>query len=638
MINLSRWNRLLCSLLVAVSLPGWGSASVPAIGAGADSAEGIGAADFAVRAFTPDRQALVTLSFDDAGQTVYDTAFPILSAKGIPATFYFITQFLDDPWAAQLKDLEDHGWEIGSHSKTHPDLTTLNQAELVEELQQSKASLEAAGLTVTGFAYPYGIGAAKPDVLNEIKRNYSYARSVTTGENTPIIRQYALYAQAANSSTSVATMKGWVDTAIEDKSWLVIVLHNIDDKGDPYSTPPADLLELAHYIKDKVDAGEVRAVTAREGMERNTQAGWQEIEAPQPSMQSELIVTNGYVLWHFSDAIVDYLFDGRQWVSSGPLRYWETKGQSHVITLPSRVALQAIGPDRAVVAFTLSSSDGAASVLGEVLLTRDRPLAELRTSGMQGTPQQLLLAKQTARRFSVDGGSLVTDGWLETGLRTFGAGAQTMFGLDTSVDFVRILTHIQRKVHSEYSDYTWGEFRGGSIGVNEFPFISWIGGIAFDTASLLAEAEAGVPEGGAAGYTGMDASPRTGVTGMILEGGEAVNLLLTPPAPGRYTMAIRHKGFAPADQFGYQIDGGPAVTRKVKDVGFGYENVPWLDLGAGDHTVRLSAVSGTIVLDYVLLIPMSRSAATPAGVEFPDDVARAARNEVFLPVVTDSIR
>jgi peptidoglycan/xylan/chitin deacetylase (PgdA/CDA1 family) len=642
MTALSGRNRLLHSLLVTAILLGCGGVSGAGVG-GAAYADDVPLGEAtetepSVRAFSFDHQPLVTICFDDASQTVYDTAFPILSGEGIPASFYFITNYLDDSWAAQLKELENHGWEIGSHSKTHPDLTTLNKADLIEEVRQSKASLEAAGVTVTGFAYPYGIGAADRDVLGEVEREYSYARSVTAGENVPIIRQYALFAQTVYSSTNIATMKGWVDTAIKDKKWLIILMHYIDDTGDTYSTPPADLLELAQYIRGKVDAGEVGAVTVREGTDRYSQTGWQEIEAPQPSMQSDLIVTNGRVLWHFSDTMVDYLYDGYQWSRSGVLRYYESNGQYHTMAIPSHIALESIGPDRAVAAFTMSSSDGAASVLGDITLARGRPLAEVRTSGVQGTPQRLMLAKEMARRFTVDEGSLVTDGWFEAKFRTYGANSQSMLALDTTTDLVRILSHMQRKADSEYASYSWGEFRNGIISVSELPYICWLGGIPFITSSLLAEAENGIPEGDAVPYVGTDASPGTGNTGFTLDKGEAVTVHVAPPAPGRYTLSIRHKGATSADQFGYQIDGGQVVTRAVKGVTFGYEIVPLLNLSAQDHTVRVSAISGTVNLDYVFLTPMSRSVDTPPEVEFPNDVTREARNPILLPAVIHGIR
>ena len=47
--------------------------------------------------------------------------------------------------------------EIGSHGRTHGDLTTLNATHAIEEIQSSKLELESQfGCEVRHFCYPYG--------------------------------------------------------------------------------------------------------------------------------------------------------------------------------------------------------------------------------------------------------------------------------------------------------------------------------------------------------------------------------------------------------------------------------------------------------------------------------------------------
>jgi len=57
----------------------------------------------------------------------------------------------------ELQRLEQAGWEIASHTLTHPHLTTLGDDALARELHQSRAACERAlGHPVTSIAYPYG--------------------------------------------------------------------------------------------------------------------------------------------------------------------------------------------------------------------------------------------------------------------------------------------------------------------------------------------------------------------------------------------------------------------------------------------------------------------------------------------------
>ena len=146
-------------------------------------------------------------------------------------------------------------------------MNTLTPAEVQMELSQSKAALEAAGLRVTSLAYPYGIGDQYPEIVQLTSQYYRYGRAARPGYNQIPLSPYGLFAQVQTSSVSVETMKGWVDTAIATKRWLIICMHQVDDTGSAYSTPPAQLAELASYIKARVHAGSIQAVTVQQGFD-----------------------------------------------------------------------------------------------------------------------------------------------------------------------------------------------------------------------------------------------------------------------------------------------------------------------------------------------------------------------------------
>jgi peptidoglycan/xylan/chitin deacetylase (PgdA/CDA1 family) len=127
----------------------------------------------------PGRKTLV-VTFDDAFASVFDKALPILSSLRLPGTVFAVTDFADsgrslawagiDHWRGgpyeaelaglgwqQLLALADAGWEIGSHTSTHPRLTELDDAALATELGRSRAACERAiGRPCSSIAYPYG--------------------------------------------------------------------------------------------------------------------------------------------------------------------------------------------------------------------------------------------------------------------------------------------------------------------------------------------------------------------------------------------------------------------------------------------------------------------------------------------------
>ena len=59
--------------------------------------------------------------------------------------------------AGQLHELVALGWEIGSHTRTHPSLNGLSPLPLEDELVRSRLELaDLAQRPVDLFAYPYG--------------------------------------------------------------------------------------------------------------------------------------------------------------------------------------------------------------------------------------------------------------------------------------------------------------------------------------------------------------------------------------------------------------------------------------------------------------------------------------------------
>lgn len=98
----------------------------------------------------------VIVTFDDADESVYHHAFPILKAYGFSATLFVIADFVGktNSWDAnlgrrffrhltwtQIKTLVDAGWEIGSHTATHSDLVGLSSDRVEQELSRSKELL-----------------------------------------------------------------------------------------------------------------------------------------------------------------------------------------------------------------------------------------------------------------------------------------------------------------------------------------------------------------------------------------------------------------------------------------------------------------------------------------------------------------
>ena len=101
----------------------------------------------------------VVLTFDDGGESAYTTALPIMQRYNFTGISYIvyhyvgITNYMN---AEQIRALYASGWEIGSHSLSHVNLTTRPDRQ-EDEIVGSRRQLESLlGVPVLSFAYPFG--------------------------------------------------------------------------------------------------------------------------------------------------------------------------------------------------------------------------------------------------------------------------------------------------------------------------------------------------------------------------------------------------------------------------------------------------------------------------------------------------
>jgi peptidoglycan/xylan/chitin deacetylase (PgdA/CDA1 family) len=129
----------------------------------------------------PSKPVLIT--FDDGYRNVFGKAMPVLSRLHMHATAYIITSRISGPdpsfltWG-RLTGLERSGFDIGSHTVHHLELTGLSDAQALQELRDSRRALEQhLGHPVQWFAYPAGAENAHAAAL---VRQAGYVLAVTT--------------------------------------------------------------------------------------------------------------------------------------------------------------------------------------------------------------------------------------------------------------------------------------------------------------------------------------------------------------------------------------------------------------------------------------------------------------------------
>jgi peptidoglycan/xylan/chitin deacetylase (PgdA/CDA1 family) len=128
----------------------------------------------------PPTPKTLAITFDDAYRSVIKLALPILSGVGFVATVFAPTAYVgsEEPMAwpgidhwrdtehaeelvpmswEELEHLAEAGWEIGSHTHSHPRLPALDDAALKDELETSRLQIERRlARPCPSLAYPYG--------------------------------------------------------------------------------------------------------------------------------------------------------------------------------------------------------------------------------------------------------------------------------------------------------------------------------------------------------------------------------------------------------------------------------------------------------------------------------------------------
>ncbi|MBR6268049.1 MAG: polysaccharide deacetylase family protein [Selenomonadaceae bacterium] len=129
----------------------------------------------------------IILTFDDGYDDNYYEMLPILEAHGMKAVVYMVTNMIGQPgyltWE-QLREMQNRGVEIGSHTANHVPLTELSPEERNDELKLSKLILEWNGIkTVFSLSYPNG---KYDDSLPGLLKENEYLTAVTgdAGLNT----------------------------------------------------------------------------------------------------------------------------------------------------------------------------------------------------------------------------------------------------------------------------------------------------------------------------------------------------------------------------------------------------------------------------------------------------------------------
>jgi peptidoglycan/xylan/chitin deacetylase (PgdA/CDA1 family) len=195
------------------------------------TAEQVAAISAGMAALAPNTQSVVIVRFDDGYASDHDTAYPIMSERGIVGTTYVYTDVIgsvDRMTVANLQALDAAGWSIANHTKAHTPLDALTLEQATAALVDNRDVLDGWGLSKASrhMSYPNGLtgGSAQEAVAaaGMLTGCNSVAESFVLPVNPHMIP--SLYVMRANSPQTVC---GWLTTAINANRHCVLMFHRV---------------------------------------------------------------------------------------------------------------------------------------------------------------------------------------------------------------------------------------------------------------------------------------------------------------------------------------------------------------------------------------------------------------------------
>lgn len=148
-----------------------------------------------IRVIDPIRP-LLAMTWDNNDLTIYSVVRAMMAAYGWKGTIFPTSANNFHPSSgaitqAQIGELVGDGWEVGSHTVNHIQLTTVDEATKISECAGSKQAIIDAGFgTPRAIAYP--VGSYDAATISVVQQYYDYGLTIDAGYNVEAEARYAI--------------------------------------------------------------------------------------------------------------------------------------------------------------------------------------------------------------------------------------------------------------------------------------------------------------------------------------------------------------------------------------------------------------------------------------------------------------
>lgn len=178
----------------------------------------------------------ILIMFDDGNDSDFVHAKSKMDGYGFRATTYICGNQVGQSGKltlSQMKAMQEVGWDIASHSWSHPYYTSLSEAQMMQETISMKHYLAKNGFASGArfFAYPYG--AANETAFSVVSRYHLVARGagefgVNRGmSNVPLFSPTLLQCASVINTTTTGNLSTWIANVKAGKALGCILFHRL---------------------------------------------------------------------------------------------------------------------------------------------------------------------------------------------------------------------------------------------------------------------------------------------------------------------------------------------------------------------------------------------------------------------------
>lgn len=220
-------------------------------------------------------QTLIALTFDDGFSSWVSVVMPILICCNLTATAFICSPsyLMGDrnfTWA-DVEELYSAGWEIGWHTAEHTEFTVASKSEIVKDITNSQSLFQSHGLPApVTFAYPGGMhDFTSMEIVDEY---FLAARTCHIGVNSPCdVYEHPARLKTFFLGEDAFAVKRTVNKHIGEGVFIVFLAHEIGQTAGEMSIK--DFENVAEFLYDEEQKGNIDVVTFKEGVERMQELG-----------------------------------------------------------------------------------------------------------------------------------------------------------------------------------------------------------------------------------------------------------------------------------------------------------------------------------------------------------------------------